>query len=166
MNTRGIVQLVVLNIGVQLNVLSPIIFAIFVLMATILTFLTSPLLFILFRKGADPRKLSMNNIVDELELTKDIAASTTGAEGEEIQTVSNGDMGMENEEKRATPILPRPTSMNLPAYETLMTIDERLNYPEIDPNTHFPQPSVIANIVTMPVCPTIATRRSLNMTRF
>ncbi|CAF4334218.1 unnamed protein product, partial [Rotaria sordida] len=35
MNTRGIVQLVVLNIGVELKVISPIIFAIFVLMATV-----------------------------------------------------------------------------------------------------------------------------------
>lgn len=50
MNTRGIVQLVVLNIGVQLKVLSPVIFAMFVLMATILTFITSPILSILYRK--------------------------------------------------------------------------------------------------------------------
>jgi Kef-type K+ transport system membrane component KefB len=41
MNTRGIVQLVVLNIGVQLKVLSPVIFALFVLMATILKFIST-----------------------------------------------------------------------------------------------------------------------------
>lgn len=46
MNTRGIVQLVVLNIGVQLKVIAPVIFAMFVLMATILTFLTSPILYL------------------------------------------------------------------------------------------------------------------------
>jgi hypothetical protein len=50
MNTRGIVQLVVLNIGVQLKVISPVIFAMFVLMATVLTFLTSPILSILYAK--------------------------------------------------------------------------------------------------------------------
>lgn len=50
MNTRGIVQLVVLNIGVQLKVISPVIFAMFVLMATVLTFLTSPILSILYSK--------------------------------------------------------------------------------------------------------------------
>ena len=48
MNTRGIVQLVVLNIGVQLKVISPVIFAMFVLMATVLTFLTSPILSVLY----------------------------------------------------------------------------------------------------------------------
>ena len=53
MNTRGIVQLVVLNIGVQLKVISPVIFAMFVLMATVLTFLTSPILSILYRNVRD-----------------------------------------------------------------------------------------------------------------
>lgn len=50
MNTRGIVQLVVLNIGVQLGVISPVIFAMFVLMATVLTFLTSPILSVLYSR--------------------------------------------------------------------------------------------------------------------
>ena len=54
MNTRGIVQLVVLNIGVQLKVISPVIFAMFVLMATILTFLTSPILYFLYVRRCDP----------------------------------------------------------------------------------------------------------------
>lgn len=48
MNTRGIVQLVVLNIGVELGVLSPVVFSIFVLTAVILTFLTSPLLYFVY----------------------------------------------------------------------------------------------------------------------
>ena len=48
MNTRGIVQLVVLNVGVELNVLSPVIFAIFVSTAVILTFFTSPLLYLVY----------------------------------------------------------------------------------------------------------------------
>jgi hypothetical protein len=62
MNTRGIVQLVVLNIGVQLKVISPVIFAMFVLMATILTLLTSPILSFLYGKvtQADP-----SNAIDE-----------------------------------------------------------------------------------------------------
>ena len=48
MNTRGIVQLVVLNVGVELDVPSPVIFAVFVVMAVVLTFLTSPLLFLVY----------------------------------------------------------------------------------------------------------------------
>ena len=51
MNTRGIVQLVVLNVGVELGVLPPIIFAIFVLTAVILTFCTSPLLYLVYLRN-------------------------------------------------------------------------------------------------------------------
>lgn len=66
MNTRGIVQLVVLNIGVELKVISPIIFAMFVLMATILTFLTSPILYLLYREETNKDDLSMDHVAEEL----------------------------------------------------------------------------------------------------
>jgi len=44
MNTRGLMELVVLNIGYDLGILSPGIFAIMVLMALTTTFMTGPLL--------------------------------------------------------------------------------------------------------------------------
>ena len=44
MNTRGLVELIVLNIGFDLGILSPKIFAMMVLMALITTFMTGPLL--------------------------------------------------------------------------------------------------------------------------
>jgi Kef-type K+ transport system membrane component KefB len=44
MNTRGLVELIVLNIGFDLGILSPKIFAMLVLMALITTFMTGPLL--------------------------------------------------------------------------------------------------------------------------
>ncbi|HEX7185801.1 MAG TPA: cation:proton antiporter [Thermoanaerobaculia bacterium] len=44
MNTRGLVELIVLNLGYDLGVLSPKIFAMLVLMALITTFMTGPLL--------------------------------------------------------------------------------------------------------------------------
>lgn len=52
MNTRGLMELIVLNIGYDLGILSPKIFAIMVLMAIITTFMTTPLLEIIlqFRK--------------------------------------------------------------------------------------------------------------------
>ena len=48
MNTRGIVQLAVLNIGVELGVLSPTIFAIFIAAAINMTFATSPLVHLIY----------------------------------------------------------------------------------------------------------------------
>lgn len=44
MNTRGLVELVILNIGLDLGLLSPALFSIMVLMALVTTFMTSPLL--------------------------------------------------------------------------------------------------------------------------
>ena len=44
MNTRGLIELVVLNLGYDLGILSPKIFAMMVLMALVTTFMTGPLL--------------------------------------------------------------------------------------------------------------------------
>jgi Kef-type K+ transport system membrane component KefB len=44
MNTRGLVELVILNIGLDLGVLSPALFSMMVLMALVTTLMTSPLL--------------------------------------------------------------------------------------------------------------------------
>jgi K+:H+ antiporter len=44
MNTRGLVELIILNIGLDLGILSPALFSIMVLMALVTTFMTSPLL--------------------------------------------------------------------------------------------------------------------------
>ena len=47
MNTRGLVELIVLNIGLDLGVLSPTLFAILVIMALVTTMMASPLLILL-----------------------------------------------------------------------------------------------------------------------
>jgi Kef-type K+ transport system membrane component KefB len=44
LNTRGLVELVVLNIGLDLGILSPVLFSMMVLMALVTTLATSPLL--------------------------------------------------------------------------------------------------------------------------
>jgi Kef-type K+ transport system membrane component KefB len=57
MNTRGLVELVVLNLGYDLGILSPRIFAMMVLMALITTFMTAPLLHaveVVRRRAASP----------------------------------------------------------------------------------------------------------------
>jgi hypothetical protein len=56
MNTRGLMELVVLNIGYDLGVLSPKVFAMMVIMALITTFMTGPALDIInriYRKAPD-----------------------------------------------------------------------------------------------------------------
>jgi Kef-type K+ transport system membrane component KefB len=44
MNTRGLMELVVLNIGLDIGVISPVVFSMMVLMALVTTFMTTPLL--------------------------------------------------------------------------------------------------------------------------
>lgn len=51
MNTRGLMELVVLNIGYDLGILTPEIFTMMVLMALMTTFMTNPILNLLERKG-------------------------------------------------------------------------------------------------------------------
>lgn len=62
MNTRGLMELVALNIGYEMGVLPPAIFVILVLMALITTFMTTPLLhFIDFLFAGRVEKLSLKN---------------------------------------------------------------------------------------------------------
>ena len=53
MNTRGLMELIVLNIGYDMGILSPRIFAMMVLMALVTTFMAGPLLELLCVRGED-----------------------------------------------------------------------------------------------------------------
>ena len=59
MNTRGLTELIVLNIGLELGVISPLIFTMLVIMALVTTFMTSPLLEWIY-----PKKLIRLNVVE------------------------------------------------------------------------------------------------------
>jgi Kef-type K+ transport system membrane component KefB len=49
MNTRGLMELIVLNIGLEMNVISPTLFAMLVIMALVTTFATTPILHFITR---------------------------------------------------------------------------------------------------------------------
>jgi Kef-type K+ transport system membrane component KefB len=51
MNTRGLMELIVLNVGLDMGVLSPTLFTMFVLMAVATTFATTPLFALITRGG-------------------------------------------------------------------------------------------------------------------
>jgi Kef-type K+ transport system membrane component KefB len=53
MNTRGLMELIVLNIGYSLGILTPTLFAMLVVMAVVTTFMTSPLLHFINRGKPD-----------------------------------------------------------------------------------------------------------------
>ncbi|UKO98916.1 cation:proton antiporter [Nostoc sp. UHCC 0870] len=59
MNTRGLTELIVLNIGLELGVISPLLFTMLVIMALVTTFMTSPLL-----EWTYPKKLIKLDLVE------------------------------------------------------------------------------------------------------
>jgi hypothetical protein len=64
MNTRGLMELIVLNIGYEMHIISPVLFAMMVLMALVTTFATTPILHLIMREKAEvpetqPRALAL-----------------------------------------------------------------------------------------------------------
>jgi Kef-type K+ transport system membrane component KefB/nucleotide-binding universal stress UspA family protein len=62
MNTRGLTELIVLNIGLELGVISPLVFTMLVIMALVTTFMTSPLL-----EWTYPKRLIKLDVVEPEE---------------------------------------------------------------------------------------------------
>jgi Kef-type K+ transport system membrane component KefB len=59
MNTRGLMELIALNIGYEMGILSPRIFTMLVIMALATTLLTGPLLTLFGNKGKAPHGASL-----------------------------------------------------------------------------------------------------------
>ncbi len=59
MNTRGLIELVILNIGLEIGVISPAVFAMMVLMALVTTVMTAPLLDLIY-----PPRLRRRDVSD------------------------------------------------------------------------------------------------------
>ncbi|CAF1529800.1 unnamed protein product [Rotaria sp. Silwood1] len=117
MNTRGIVQLVVLNIGVQLKVISPVIFAMFVLMATILTFLTSPVLYLLYQRNAALKLLEESNTTTDINLAEQGEKKFEKSK-EDLATISVGELGtisQNNISNEPTKINTNDSSFHIPS---------------------------------------------------
>jgi Kef-type K+ transport system membrane component KefB/nucleotide-binding universal stress UspA family protein len=74
MNTRGLTELIVLNIGLSLGVISPLLFTMLVIMALVTTFMTSPLL-----EWTYPKKLIQLDVLETeptVQTGKEIASPT------------------------------------------------------------------------------------------
>jgi len=67
MNTRGLMELVILNIGLEIGVISPAVFAMMVLMALVTTFMTTPLLETMYPTALRSRDASIPAVAAQLE---------------------------------------------------------------------------------------------------
>lgn len=72
MNTRGLMELIVLNIGLDLGVISPAVFTMMVLMALVTTFMTTPILRLVY-----PDEVMARNLVEAADSSP--AATPAGA---------------------------------------------------------------------------------------
>ncbi|MBD2387577.1 cation:proton antiporter [Cylindrospermum sp. FACHB-282] len=75
MNTRGLTELIVLNIGLELGVISPLLFTMLVIMALVTTFMTSPLL-----EWTYPKKLIRLDVVEPDLEAETVTEVTAGGE--------------------------------------------------------------------------------------
>jgi Kef-type K+ transport system membrane component KefB len=66
MNTRGLMELIVLNIGYDLGVLSPTVFTMLVLMALVTTFMTSPALSWIEHVRGKREAMNVNSLPERL----------------------------------------------------------------------------------------------------
>lgn len=100
MNTRGLMELIVLNIGLELGVLSPKIFAMMVIMALSTTFMTGPalnLIDFIFKK----RKAILPNTSDNLEY-KVLVSFENPEDGKPLLKVANNFISLEKEKQSIT----------------------------------------------------------------
>lgn len=65
MNTRGLMELVILNVGLDIGVISPALFAMMVLMALVTTVMTSPLVAVFYRA---PERVASATAHDDVSL--------------------------------------------------------------------------------------------------
>lgn len=78
MNTRGLTELIVLNIGLSLNVISPLLFTMLVIMALVTTFMTSPLLEMIYPKQQiRQHQINQPDVSDQYHVLVPIANPTT-----------------------------------------------------------------------------------------
>ena len=89
MNTRGLMELVVLNIGYDLGVLSPQVFAMLVIMALITTFMTGPALDIINRFMRGRRTISIPRPVEQAPRYNILVSFSTPQKGVALLKLAN-----------------------------------------------------------------------------
>lgn len=95
MNTRGLTELIVLNIGLNLGVITPVLFTMLVLMALTTTFMTSPLLAVTIPPEAQGDLLSPEPVVPEYRLLVPIINPQTQRRLLEMAgAIAGGDRGL------------------------------------------------------------------------
>jgi Kef-type K+ transport system membrane component KefB len=84
MNTRGLMELVILNIGFDIKVISPAVFSMMVLMALVTTLMTTPLL-----EWVYPAGFRRNEAPAERSVIPEFAGATADLDGAPLGDILN-----------------------------------------------------------------------------
>jgi len=96
MNVKGMIELVALNEGLTLNIISPRIFTMLVIMALLTTFLASPVIYLLYSKNGEQD----TGIVKEQE---------TGTDGDIKPVLNHSDASSSKSNLMESPTSPKST---------------------------------------------------------
>jgi Kef-type K+ transport system membrane component KefB len=104
MNTRGLMELVVLNIGYDLGILSPQVFAMMVLMAIITTFMTGPALDLLNRSDRRRARIAAAAVPDNHRAFKILLSFDAAESGRKLLQLASQLMGRKQLNNQITAI--------------------------------------------------------------
>lgn len=103
MNTRGLMELIVLNIGYDLGVLTPVVFAMMVLMALVTTFMTGPALDLINRFSKSPVDDQKKSLGQKFRI---LVSFANGQTGKKMIKVANMLSGVSNTQITALHVTP------------------------------------------------------------
>jgi Kef-type K+ transport system membrane component KefB len=89
MNTRGLVELIALNIGLQLNILSPRVFTMLIIMALVTTFMTCPLLWLVYLRKYKSEALVDNEVTNDETSNNEKVTNDETSNNEKVSTNGN-----------------------------------------------------------------------------
>ncbi|CAF0803143.1 unnamed protein product [Rotaria sp. Silwood1] len=93
----------------------------------------------------------MDDAIGELDATREGYKKMAECEST-IHTISNGEIENDEQRRKSSKII-RPSSSHLPHHDKFLTFDNELNFPQVNSNANRDHLAVIGNIVKMPTCP-------------
>jgi Kef-type K+ transport system membrane component KefB len=103
MNTRGLMELIVLNIGYDLGVLTPEMFAMMVLMALITTFMTGPALDLINKFSKDPVETNIKGLKQKFKILVSFGNPQSGKKMVRIASLLSGNSNAQITTLHVTP---------------------------------------------------------------
>ena len=124
MNTRGLMELVILNVGKELGVITDALFAMMVIMALVTTALTTPVLHLVF----PPKEMETDTVADTTAGFTVLIPVSRPASGQRLMRLAAALLGPDDEERRVIALsLRSPSPRDLYRYPSETDEPEQLD---------------------------------------